>query len=160
VRTIEPASAQEIELVARRMRETLVEVLGEERGVALYTMEWLRERVRWHLDPAASTAAVFVSEDPTGHVTGHTIVRIEREPDGTELGLFSTTFVEPAARRLGIATMLLLRGEEWIREQGMTISATCTSATNTRLIALYVAHGYRIDVEEGEMIRLAKRLAP
>lgn len=50
IREIDPILINEIELVATRMRQTLVEVLGPEKGTALYTMEWLLERVRWHLD--------------------------------------------------------------------------------------------------------------
>ena len=159
IRPIDPSSLAEIDLVARRMRETLVEVLGEERGTGLYTMEWLRDRVLFHLDPQKSTAAVFLSENDTGHVTGHTIVRVEREDSGKEIGLFSTMFVERASRRMGIANRLLLRGEEWMLQHGLTEAITYTSDSNVKLINLYRKHGYDIVAAESEMVKLAKTLA-
>ena len=45
IRQINPSSSSEIELVAKRMRDTLMEVAGAERGEAMYSMEWLIERV-------------------------------------------------------------------------------------------------------------------
>jgi hypothetical protein len=59
-RPIDPDSDAEVDLVAARMRETLVEVLGRERGEVMYTMEWLRARVRRHMHPSR---AVFVAVD-------------------------------------------------------------------------------------------------
>lgn len=156
----------EIELVATRMRATLEEVLGREEGAALYTMDWLRDRVRFHLDPSRSTAAVFLAEHPSGGgggaVVGHTIVRIERDDDDDDrpFGLFSTTYVEPGSRRAGVAHHLLRRGEAWMRERGLRRAVTDTSATNTKLIRLYEAHGYTIVVRAGSMVRLAKPLDP
>ena len=41
IRAIDPQSRAEVELVASRMRQTLVEVLGEEVGGNMYTMDWL-----------------------------------------------------------------------------------------------------------------------
>ena len=164
VRPIDPRADAEIDLVAARMRETLVEVLGEARGGSMYTMEWLRQRVLFHLDPRRSTAQVFLAEDVDGAVTGHTIVRVERGDDGRAFGLFSTTFVAPAWRRRATATALLLRGEAWMIDQGLPEAATWTSDANVKLIALYRKHGYAI-VELGKdetgagMVRLAKPLA-
>lgn len=65
---IRPVEECEIEIIAERMRATLVEVLGEARGQAMYTMEWLRDRVCFHLDPARSTGAVLVAEEAGGVV--------------------------------------------------------------------------------------------
>ncbi len=87
IRDIDPASDAEVDLVARRMRQTLVEVEGEEAGMALYTMQWLRDRVRWHLDPASTTGRVFLAEGPGGQVLGHAIVRIEADDSGRRFGL-------------------------------------------------------------------------
>ena len=149
----------EVELVASRMRETLVEVLGDERGSSLYTMDWLRARVRWHLDPNACTGAVLVAESPCGtHVLGHTIVRVEQDESGASFGLFSTTFVAPASRRRSIASKLLASGESWMCERALAKAATYTASTNQKLIALYEKHGYRIDERRGGMVRLSKPL--
>lgn len=160
IREIDPSSEVEIALVTRRMRETLVDVLGEQRGTALYTMEWLRDRLLWHMDPAKSTAQVFVAELGGGHVAGHTIVRVELDPVGHEIGLFSTTFVEPESRQLGIATSLLLHGEAWMVQHGMTVACTDTAQGNTKLIHLFEKHQYRIVEAADEMVRLSRTLAP
>ncbi|MBK7402174.1 MAG: GNAT family N-acetyltransferase [Myxococcales bacterium] len=151
MRLVRPVEDHEIELVAERMRATLVEVLGEARGQAMYTMDWLRDRVRFHLDPRRSTGAVLVAEE-AGAVVGHTIVRVES--DGT--GLFSTTYVVPAARRRGVAQALLLAGEAWLSAHPIRELATCTARDNGRLIGLFRAHGYEETDATDEMVRLGK----
>jgi GNAT superfamily N-acetyltransferase len=159
VRFLDPSASGEIEQVAERMRATLVEVLGRERGTSLYDMDWLRARVRFHLDPRQSTGAVLLAEDRDGVVTGHTIVRIEREESAAApFGLFSTTFVDPAWRRLAIASQLLAHGERWMLEHGVSMAVTYTASANDKLIALYEKHGYSIAASYEEMVRLAKGL--
>jgi len=160
IRPIKPDSTNEIELIAKRMRETLVEVLGEEEGGSMYTMGWLKQRVMFHLDPKQSTAQVFVAENNETQILGHTIVRIDKDDAGKSIGLFSTTFVAPEFRRQAVATSLLSHGEEWMRGQGMTEAATYTSDSNTKLINLYVDHGYKIiyNYPEKKMIKIAKAL--
>lgn len=164
IRPIDPHSDDEIALVAARMRETLIEVEGEETGASLYSIEWLKKRVRWHLDPQQCTGQVFVSENGKGHITGHTIVRIEVDEAGKRFGLFATTFVEPAFRRQSVAGLLIAHGESWMTGQGLALAATWTSASNTKLIGLYEKHGYAIDarhtheVTNTPMIRMAKLL--
>ena len=160
IRPIDPKSHEEVELVAQRMRSTLVDVLGEETGGSMYTMDWLRQRVLFHLDPAQSTAQVFVSENDQKHITGHCIVRIDRDDSGNQVGLFSTTYVEPESRRLGTANALLLHGEKWMIQQGMPKALTYTSDSNAKLINLYKKHGYEITVTDAEkkMVGLSKIL--
>jgi GNAT superfamily N-acetyltransferase len=154
-----------IALVAQRMRRTLVEVEGEVTGTALYTMGWLRERVRWHLDPACCIGQVWLAVAASGEVAGHTLVRVEADADGCRFGLFSTSFVAPAWRRQGVAGQLLLQGEAWMRGQGLGAASTWTSSTNTPLVRLYTRHGYA-EAERGAneqtgtvMVRLARRWA-
>jgi GNAT superfamily N-acetyltransferase len=164
IRDIDPGSDAEIEWVAHGMRQTLIEVEGEETGTALYTMDWLRARVRWHLDPAQSTARVFVALDREGRIVGHSIVRGETEADGKPYGLFSTTYVEPESRRSALASSLLQHGERWMREQKLPEAATWTSASNVKLHNLYTKHGYAITAHhtheqtQTPRVRLAKRL--
>ena len=64
IRPINAANDAEIDWVAAGMRQTLIEVEGEVRGADLYSMDWLRARVRWHLDKNQSTAAVLVASSP------------------------------------------------------------------------------------------------
>lgn len=45
IRPIDPLSSSEIEWVATHMWLTLMEVLGDQQGGSMYTMDWLRERV-------------------------------------------------------------------------------------------------------------------
>lgn len=159
------ADEARIGLVAQRMRQTLIEVEGEAAGTALYTLDWLRDRVRWHLDPACCTGRVWLAVAEGGAVAGHTIVRVERDERGQPFGLFSTSFVDPPWRRRGVAGRLLRQGEQWLRDQGLIEASTWTSATNAPLIALYARHGYA-ESERGRneqtgtvMVRLARRWA-
>jgi GNAT superfamily N-acetyltransferase len=142
IREIDPRNDAEIELVAARMRDTLIEVEGHEVGGALYTIEWLRERVRWHLNPQTAIAKIFLAIDADEEIIGHTIVRKEIDEHGNVHGLFSTTYVVPAARKTGTADKLLSSGERWMMEVGLPSAATWTSATNAKLIALYAKRGY------------------
>jgi len=173
IRPIDSASDAEIRLVARRMRDTLVEVLGEARGGAMYSMEWLEARVRWHLDSSASTAAVFVAaKSAGGAIVGHTIVRGEATSYGTRagsaaassaddshtMGLFSTIYVMPKARCEGVASALIDRGEEWMRRQGMSVAATLTAADNTKLHRLFAARGYALTSLPDDFVKLSRAL--
>lgn len=142
IREIDAGSEAEIDLVAQRMRDTLIEVEGPETGVALYTMDWLRDRVRWHLDPGKALAKVLLAVDAAGQIVGHTIVRRESTEAGVHFGLVSTTYVVPASRRFGIAQQLLTAGEAWMHQHALPVSATWTSSTNTPLIRLYARNGY------------------
>ena len=165
IRDIDPNSDAEIDLVAQRMRATLIEVEGEATGTELYSMDWLRERVRWHLDSAAVVAKVLLAVDADGEVTGHTIVRSELDAKGGAFGLISTTYVVPSARRSGVAEALLQAGEHWIRSQSLESCATWTSSTNSKLIRLYAKHGYTQteahvhDTTGTLMVKLERRFA-
>ena len=173
LRPISLADTVAIDLVAERMRATLIEVEGEDAGGAMYSMDWQRDRVRWHLDGRA--AEVVVAEDANGNIVGHTIYRVESNaktdtPSDASatapFGLISTTYVLPEARRLGVAQRLLTHAEAWFRERRVPLSCTWTSETNTPLIALYARNGY-VEAERGPneltqtmMVRLARALSP
>jgi GNAT superfamily N-acetyltransferase len=157
---IRPLAADDddaVALVAARMRATLEEVLGEARGRDMYSLDWLRGRVRWHLDPARA-AAGFVLEGDDGAIVGHTLVREEPGEDGAPVGLFATTYVLPAARRRGAATALLRHGEAWMRRRGLPQAWTYTADRNLPLIGLYQREGYVITLAVDAMVRLAKPL--
>jgi len=158
VRAINPQSPAEVELVAFRMRQTLVEVLGEEVGGKMYTMDWLVQRLLWHLDPNQCVGQVFLAEDGEGHITGHTIVRIELDEAGREVGLFSTFFVEPGSRNQAIATNLVAQGERWMMNHGMRTAMTYTAETNEKLKGLLLKLGYHFVPVQNEMVALSKPL--
>ena len=160
VRPLNPHDDAEILLVASRMRDTLIEVLGEARGGSMYTTEWLIDRVRWHLTPALCVGRVLVAADHDGEIVGHTIVRVEPDDEdgGGTLGLISTTYVLPERRRAGLAEALLHAGEAWLLSHGATRLATNTSASNWPLIRLYEKAGYSIThrAPEVNMLQLSR----
>jgi GNAT superfamily N-acetyltransferase len=155
VRALDPASTAEIELVAVRMQDTLDEVLGEARGRAMYSMDWLRERVRFHLDPSR-TARVLVAEDD-GAIVGHAIGREEHDEAGRH-GWFSTIFVAPSHRRRGVAVALADAMEAWLVALDVPRLAYATGAHHARVIAFFERRGYRITLREGEMVRLEREV--
>ena len=162
LRDLDPAREADFDWVALGMHLTLVEVEGE-KGRETYSLAWARTRLREMLDrPRPYRAQVFlaVAADDPGFIVGHTILRLNTMPDGRIYGLVSTTYVDPAHRRAGLADRLLDRGEDWLRGQGMTELATWTSSTNVRLIRLYEKHGYAVTESgpngETMMVRLTK----
>lgn len=162
IRALDPSCAWEIDLVARRMRETLIEVLGEKAGGAMYPEEWLRERVRFHLDPNQSTGQVFVALADDGQISGHFIVRIESDDSGRKFGFGSTIFVDPRFRRQGYGNRFLAQGEAWMRERGMTEAHYYTAEGNMKLINLYRKNGWEVvqTIPEKRMVGLRKNLQP
>jgi GNAT superfamily N-acetyltransferase len=154
----------DIAWVAQGMRQTLIEVEGEAQGTALYDMDWLQQRVRFHLDPVQATAEVRLAGTVGGTRAGYTIVRAERDDAGQAYGLISTTYVQPEFRRHGLSKRLLSEGEAWFRAHGLPSAATWTSSTNAKLIGLYQGAGYAVDQEHvhevtgTRMIRLHRRL--
>lgn len=158
VRPIDPASEQEFELVAQRMRATLIDVLGEEQGAALYSLDWLRDRVRFHLDPARCEAAVLLAERE-GQVVGQSIVRREGDAEGGEIGLMATIYVLPEHRRAGVASALVDAVEAWMSARGLRVAATNTGKHNERLIRLFEARGYAITTRTEDMVQLTRSLA-
>lgn len=165
LRDLDAACEADLEWVASGMHLTLVEVDGE-KGRLAYPLAWTRSRLRELLDPARRHRAhvhLAVAQDDPARIAGHTIVRINEMPDGRTYGLVSTTYVDPAHRRAGIADRLLDHGEASIRAQGMDEAATWTAATNAPLIRLYEKHGYavteRAPHQDGTMmVRLSKDL--
>lgn len=157
IRPLNPGSLREIELVASRMRQTLVDVLGEERGGGMYTIEWLVARATFHVMPTLSAGEVLVAERGD-EIVGHSIVRVEQGDKGEAFGLFSTTYVIPAVRRLGAASALLESGEAWMRVRGLPFSRTYTDENNDPLIRLFEKHGYAVIERKHEFAVLEKAL--
>lgn len=150
VAPLDPDDGASIDLVARRMRLTLVEVLDEHRADDMFDHADLVERVLWHLDrsvPGRRSEVYVALLDRS--VVGHTMVRAD-VIDEEELGLFATTYVAPEARRSGVASALLRAGESWMLTHGLRVAATFTDVHNERLLAFYASHGYecsRVDAE-------------
>jgi len=158
IRPIDRTSDAEFELVANRMRETLVEVLGAERGGGMYTMEWLIARARFHVDPTACLGEILLAVDGSDVVVGHTILRVESSEEGGKFGLFSTIYVLPDARRLGVASALIRAGLAWFSARGLTLFRTYTDEHNAPLIRLFESEGFAVEEVRNEFAVLAKRL--
>jgi GNAT superfamily N-acetyltransferase len=158
IRAIDSTATDAIELIAKRMLLTLIEVLGEERGRSMYTLEEAIQRVMWHLNSDQSMARVFVAENSRDEMVGHTIVRVDDDGEGGDIGLFATTYVVPEVRRAGVAGHLLATGEHWMREQGLPVAATYTEENNTKLQQLYLQRGYSMTAMPKRFVKLAKPL--
>ena len=156
IRGVTLEDAEDIEWIALHMRQTLIEVLGEERGRQMYTLEWLTNRVRSHLDAEQLIGNVFLAEVDRTRV-GHSIVRVE----GTDppIGLFSTTYVLPVARKSNVATRLIERGEQWMIGQDLKEAVTYTDGNNSKLQSLYLKHGYEMTSMPGDFVKLSKPLS-
>jgi GNAT superfamily N-acetyltransferase len=139
------------------MRATLIEVLGVE-GETLYTQEWLRDRVRWHLQPKECDGQVFLAQDCTDHIIGQVILRVEADAPAPPLGLISTIYILPSFRRAGVARALLDAGEAWLLRRQVATLATDTSEANMPLIRLFESRGYAITFRSAEkrMVRLSR----
>lgn len=158
LRTVLPDEEDTILLIGRRMLATLEEVLGAERAHELYTLEQTVERVRWHLNPSAVAAAVFVVDTAEGKCVGHAIVRIDQDEENREFGLFGTLYVDPAARNQGVATALIGRGEQWVRNQSLKRVATYTDEHNHKLQTLFLSKGYLLSPMPKQFVKLQKEL--
>lgn len=149
LRHLTPGEPEIILQVASRMRSTLVEVLGEERGQSLYSLDWLRDRVLFHIE----SGRVLLAEDE-GELLGHCMLRVEGE-----LGLYATSYVRPESRRSGVAQALISAGEVWFKSQGVRHLATDTALGNTKLIRLFEARGFVVVHSTEQMLRLQKPLS-
>ncbi|MBC3863021.1 GNAT family N-acetyltransferase [Undibacterium jejuense] len=163
IRPLNPDSDQELTLVASRMRQTLIEVESQEFADTMYSVDWLKARLLWHLDQSQCQGQVFLMGDETGYIVGHTIIRIEIIESGVSEGLFSTSYIDPGYRQQGFASALLRQGEAWMRAQSQKVATTWTAATNDKLIKLYEKHGYAIvqnhfhEVSQSWMVKLSKQ---
>jgi len=158
IRPLDAEDADEVDLVAARMRETLVEVLGLQRARAVHSEAEIRERLLWHVDPLPGRQALaLVSVDSRGSLSGHTLLRVEREHE-RDVGLVATTYVAPPYRRQGVAARLLAAGETWLSSQGVVELVTYTDAHNTPLQELYRKHGYGATSLADDWVRLCRLL--
>jgi GNAT superfamily N-acetyltransferase len=158
IRDININSEEEILLVASRMQSTLVEVLGEVKGKSLYSMDWLTERVQWHID-LIPKAKILLLENETGNILGHAIVRDEQVESGNRFAYFSTIYVVPASRGKGLAKDLMNAVEKWCEDQEINIVRYNTAIDHPVIIKLFKNNGYQVTHEENEMVQLTKELS-
>jgi GNAT superfamily N-acetyltransferase len=154
IREINLNSEVEIDLVAKRMQQTLIEVLGYERGESMYSIDWLRNRVKWHLDQSNTDGRVFLLVNHEQEIIGHAIARVDF---GSSFGYFSTIFIEPKSRKSGLAKMLINHVETWFKEKKMPQVIYNTGTHHIAIINLFESIGYKISLEESEMVQLSKK---
>ncbi len=157
IRTINPKSSKEISLVASRMQKTLIDVLGKAKGESLYSMDWLVERVNWHLAPER-VAQVLLAETQQQEIVGQAIVRLEENSEGHAYGYFSTIYVAPEYRNQGVAKKLIQEITSWSLNQGFPYIIYNTARDNDRLIGLFQKFGFLISLTESDMVQLKKTL--
>lgn len=156
IRPIRPDSQDEIRLVAERMRLTLIEVLEADRGGQMYELDWLEDRVRFHLDGNGCTGQVFVAVSRADEIMGHTIVRLETDDSSSTYGLFSTIYVAEDFRGAGVAQELIEAGEDWILGLGQSVAVTYTHPENHRLHRLFGGRGYACTPINDDFVKLEK----
>jgi len=151
----------ELPLIASRMRNTLIDVLGEEVGESMYSLEWLYDRAVSHIDGRLLGAIYIARVGPENHNVGHIIVRQEEDEHG-QFGLVTTSYVLPEMRRKGLASALLGAAHNWFLSRKLLRTATDTAENNRPLIELYGRHGYEVifHSKEKQMVRLSRELLP
>ena len=146
IRRLAPSEDAAIALVARRMRATLVELLGASAGQSLYSPAWLEKRARSHLTALDPTRAVLVAELDDA-IVGHVMTRLERE-ENRYYGLVATVYVCKALRRKGIASALWAAAEQELRAHGAAAMATNTATDNDALRAMLERRGYAVALRD------------
>jgi GNAT superfamily N-acetyltransferase len=155
IRDLNPSQHSEIELVANRMRSTLVDVLGKDKGESLYSIDWLINRVNEHIDMGDKSKVILV-ESEKGIIVAHAIVRIDADEEGNEFVFFSTIYVLPESRKSGVASLIINTVDEWCVKKSLSRIIYNTATDNHRLIRLYEKHGYSIILHDGDMVKLEK----
>lgn len=152
IRTLNPKSDKEINLVASRMQKTLVDVLGKKEGEHYYSKDWLLDRVKYHMQ-LGEAASIFLSEEVFGQISGQAIVRIEKE-DGEYYGYFSTIYVVDEYRRKGKAKLIIEAVMEWCHSKNLTKVTYNTAKNHVPIIRLFKGFGFRERLSEKNMVRL------
>ena len=155
IKTIDQSDIGDIELVAKKMKLTLMEVIDPEVGGQMYTDDWLIDRVVQHLDNRLR-GKVLIAVQGDNNI-GHTILRLESK-DNKQFGLFSTIYVDPEYRRNDVASLLIEKAEAWFLENNLNRFVTYTSKMNQKLIHLFEKHGYKVTDKfpEKNMIEISK----
>jgi ribosomal protein S18 acetylase RimI-like enzyme len=155
VRPLKSDSNEEIQLVASRMKFTLIDVMGAEKGSNFYSDDWLLDRVRWHLDLGIN-AKILLCVDDIGNIVGQAIIRKDLEND-CNFAYFSTIYVEPSWRRKGAAKLLIEEVIEWCRSHNFLKITYSTAADNQNLIELLQKYDFMIELEFEGMVKLVRR---
>lgn len=159
IRPLDSTSTEEIALIADRMKKTLVDVMGEEKGSSYYPDDFFLERLKWHID-LKDHCELLVCELGQ-QIVAHAIVRVENDEEihHKPFSYFSTIYTAPEWRRRGLARQLIEKVHEWSLKKSLDKITYSTAKNHHGLISLFEEFGYNIIVETDEMVRMAKELS-
>jgi len=159
VRPLNIKSESEKDLIAKRMRLTLIDVMGEEKGSDFYPSSFFKERLEWHLN-LEDKCGVLVCESEAKDILSHVIVRVEKDSDihYRPFGFFSTIYVVPKWRRKGIARLMINEVHKWCLERNLSKVTYSTAINNDGLLSLLKELKYVEFKRAYEMVSLVKSL--
>ncbi|MBT4792132.1 MAG: GNAT family N-acetyltransferase [Halobacteriovoraceae bacterium] len=152
IRPIAPNSKEETSLVAKRMKKTLIDVMGEKDGKNYYSDEWLISRVEQHIN-LKENACIFLSEENSGEISGQAIIRIEKD-NGTNYGFFSTIYVAEEFRGKGIAKELIMAVLKWCKDKDLKRVTYNTAENHTSIINLFGKFKFKESLRADGMVKL------
>lgn len=152
IRPIDQADGDELDLVTRRCMATVLETIPELEGSAevahrvLGNFTFEQMRAMFARDFADPDKQILVAEED-GALLGHAIFSLKRDEQGRRYGFCFSRYVDPAARRRGVASALLAAQLGWWRQRGAEYAYAQTHVTNAPLQRLFEKHGF---VRSGE----------
>lgn len=85
-----------------------------------------------------------VAVDDAGIIVGYHFMNKYKSPHGIWAADVQTLWVDPAFRKLGIATALKQHGEAWAREQGLDHISTFVHGKNSSMLKLNESLDYEV----------------
>ncbi len=98
------------------------------------------------LDSITSETSCTLVATADGVIVGYASIRVSDQPDFYRIkhvGRVSGLMVDPAFRRRGIATQLLVEAKRWFREQGVKYFTVFAATTNEPALCFYQRCGLK-----------------
>ena len=149
LRTINRDSSEELDLVTKRVMETVLETIPEferDSNKALeafpnFTHEQMREMLKSVFNNPDHELLVAENKE-TSDVIGHSIFSLKTDKDGKRFGFCFSRYVVPKFRKRGVASELIKYQEYWWLKGGATYAFAQTHQQNIKLQALFEKHGF------------------
>jgi ribosomal protein S18 acetylase RimI-like enzyme len=146
VRDLDPNDEAELDLVVARSLRTLEETIPEwnEPGFTLPNATPAAMKGMYQADlPRADRRFLVAADDAReGANVGHLILSSKTDDAGVSFGSLFTMYVDPRARRTGVASSLLDAAESWLAGRGAVYVRLETHATNIAVTTLFARRGY------------------
>jgi ribosomal protein S18 acetylase RimI-like enzyme len=155
IRPIDPDRASELDLVARRCMDTVLETIPEFEGrediarshLSNFTLAQMTDMIRADLTDPAKRIMLAVADDV---IAGQALYSVKTDRAGTLYGFCFSRYVLPEYRRNGIAAKLLTDALEWFKREGARYVIAQTHVENIPLQHLFEAQGFtRSDPQPG-----------